>query len=306
MRRAFFKTLTELAKRDPRIMFVTGDLGFMALESFRDAVPEQFYNAGVSEANMIGMAAGLAMAGRRVFVYSIIPFTTLRVYEFIRNDVCYHRLPVTVVGVGAGYAYSNQGATHHATEDLAVMRALPGMTVVSPCDPLEVGAAVRALVLLDGPAYLRLGKVGEPILHHEPPPFRLGRAITLREGRHVTIIATGSILGTVIKAATMLNELGISTRVLSMPTIKPIDLEAIRAASDETKAIVTVEEHSVIGGLGSAVAEVLAELGSHPRFKRLGIGDRFMEVAGSQQYLLSLHGLNVEGIVRAVREIHGR
>lgn len=306
MRKAFFKTLTELAKQDPRIMLLTGDLGFMAVEPFLDVLPEQFHNAGVSEENMVGMAAGLAMAGRRIFVYSIIPFTTLRVYEFIRNDLCYHRLPVTVVGVGAGYAYSNQGSTHHAIEDLAVMRALPEMTVVSPADPVEVEAAVRALVLHNGPAYLRLGKMGEPILHHDPPPFQIGRAITFWEGRDVTMIATGSILGNVINAATVLKESGISTRVLSMPTIKPIDSEAIRTASRETMAIVTIEEHSVIGGLGSAVAEVLAELGSHLPFKRLGIGDRFMEVAGSQQYLLSLHGLTAEGIVRAVRETLGR
>lgn len=306
MRNAFFATLIETARRDPRIMFLTGDLGFMAVEPFRDELPRQFHNAGVSEENMIGMAAGLALTGRRVFVYSIIPFVTLRVVEFIRNDICYHRLPVTIVGVGAGYAYGHQGTTHHAIEDLAVMRALPEMTVLSPADPLEVAALVKALAQYDGPAYLRLGKTGEPTLHPAPPALVIGRAISCRPGRDVTLMATGSILGAALEAAERLHGAGVSARVLSVPTMKPMDRAAVLAAARETSAIVTIEEHSVIGGLGSAVAEVLAELGAHPPLKRVGIEDTFSKVAGEQSYLRTLHGLTAERIATVARELLGR
>lgn len=306
MRNAFFSTLTDIARRDPRIMFLTGDLGFMAVEPFRDELPRQFHNAGVSEENMVGMAAGLALTGRRVFVYSIIPFVTLRVVEFIRNDLCYHRLPVTIVGVGAGYAYSHQGTTHHAIEDLAVMRALPEMAVLSPADPLEVEALVRALAQYEGPAYLRLGKTGEPLLHPTPPTVTIGRALCCREGRDVTLLATGSIVGIALEAAEQLQRSGVSARVLSVPTVKPLDRDAVLAAAHETSALLTVEEHSIVGGLGSAVAEVLAERGSHPPFKRLGIQDAFAKVAGDQSYLRALHGLTAERIAAAARELLGR
>lgn len=306
MRNAFFETLTDIARRDPRIFFITGDLGFMAVEPFRDACPAQFHNAGVSEENMVGMAAGLAMTGRRVFIYSIIPFVTLRVYEFIRNDVCYHRLPVTIVGVGAGYAYSHQGTTHHALEDLAVMRALPNLTVLSPADPHEVKALVKALAAHDGPAYLRLGKVGEPILHPTSQAVAIGPAIRCRQGRDVTLLATGSVLGITLEAADHLQRDGVSARVLSVPTVKPLDRDAVLSAARETAAILTIEEHSIVGGLGSAVAEVLAETGPHPPLKRVGIQDTFTTVAGDQPYLCALHGLTAERIAASARELLGR
>ncbi len=301
MRNAFFRALTSVAKRDPRVMFMTGDLGFMAVEGYREAVPAQFHNAGVSEAAMVGMAAGLAMTGRRVFIYSIAPFVTLRVIEFIRNDLCQPNLPVTIVGVGAGYAYSSQAFTHHATEDIAMMRALPNMTVVCPADPLEVEAAVRALASHDGPAYLRLGKAGEPVLHKTPPDLRIGVALELRSGTDAAILACGSVAGLALRAAETLATEGVHVRVVSMPTVKPLDAGAIRQAMD-TRAIVTVEEHGIVGGFGSAVAELLAESGRSVAFRRVALREEYVEVAGSREYLLARHGVTADGIAHAVRD----
>ena len=183
MRSAFVKTLIECARRDPRIILLTGDLGFMALEPFIKEFPKRYINAGVAEANMVGMAAGLASTGKKVFVYSIIPFVTMRCLEQLRNDVCYHNFDVKVVGVGSGYSYSTMGATHHAIEDIGALRSLPNLRIVSPGDPLEVELAVKALVKDNGPAYLRLGKRGEPVLHKKMPKFRLGQAIIMKSGK---------------------------------------------------------------------------------------------------------------------------
>jgi transketolase len=305
MRPAFFRALTRVAQADSRVLLITGDLGFMAVEPYQAAVPDQFHNAGVSETTMVGMAAGLAATGSRVFVYSIAPFVTLRVLEFIRNDVCQPHLPVTIVGVGAGYAYAQQAFTHHALEDIAVMRALPHMTVICPADPPEVEAAVDVLAHHDGPAYLRLGKAGEPALHTTPPAFQIGRAIEMRPGHDATIVACGSVLGLALAAADRLAIDRVNVRVLSMHTVKPLDADAIHRAMRETRALVTVEEHGVVGGLGSAVAELIAESSRRPGFRRVACHEGFIDFAADRDFLLARSGVTVDGISAAVREARG-
>lgn len=301
MRNAFLKELFELAMRDSRIVFMTGDLGYSVVEPFMEHLPSQFVNAGVAEQNMTGMAAGMALCGKVVFTYSIANFPTLRCLEQVRNDVCYHNANVKVVSVGGGFAYGSMGATHHATEDLAVMRALPELTVVAPGDPVETRAATRALVEYEGPCYLRLGKAGEPTVHEGPVDFRLGRAIRLREGRDVTLISTGGMLKTTVDAADRLAREGVGARVLSMHTLKPLDEEAVLEAARETRCLFTVEEHGIVGGLGGAVAELLAEADDvRAAFKRLGVPPRFSPRVGTQEYLLTENGLDADSISLAV------
>jgi len=304
VRTAFIKTLIQQARVDKRIFLLVGDLGYSVVEPFAQEFPYRFINVGVAEQNMTGIATGLALSGKIVFTYSIANFPTLRCLEQIRNDVCYHNASVKIVAVGGGFSYGAQGMTHHATEDLAVMRALPNMTVVAPGDPMETSLATRALIEWSGPCYLRLGKAQEPAVHKTSPNFQIGKAIVVREGSDATLIATGGMLYNATQAAEQLAQQGIQAHVLSMHTLKPLDTEAVLAAAQETKAIVTVEEHSVIGGLGSAVAEVLAESGnSQITFKRMGIKDTFCLEVGSQEYLRAIYGLSVEGIVKVVQSI---
>jgi len=304
VRTAFIRTLNELADRDPRVCLIVGDLGYSVIEEFATRHPDQFVNAGVAEQNMIGLAAGMAMTGKIVFTYSIGNFGTLRCLEQIRNDVCYHRANVKVVAVGGGLAYGNLGVTHHASEDVAVLRALPNMTVVSPGDPIEAALATKAVTAYDGPCYLRLGKAGEPVVHEDEPRFELGRALMLRDGSDLTLIATGSMLATAAAVAARLSAKGLSVRLLSMHTIKPLDAEAVAAAATETKLIFTLEEHSVEGGLGGAVAEVLAELEpGHAQLKRIGLRPEFNKVVGDQRYLKAMHGLDEDGVMNTIQPI---
>jgi len=304
LRTAFIETLNELADKDPRVCLIVGDLGYSVIEEFANKHPDQFVNAGVAEQNMIGLAVGMALSGKVVFTYSIGNFGTLRCLEQIRNDVCYHRANVKVVTVGGGLAYGNLGVTHHASEDVAIMRALPNMTVVAPGDPVEARLATRAVVALDGPAYLRLGKAGEPIVHADEPSFTLGRAITMREGSDLTLIASGSMLATSDRVAAQLTEKGLSVRLLSMHTIKPLDRDAVVRAATETRFVFTLEEHSIEGGLGGAVAEVMAELDvSRALLKRIGLRPQFNAEVGDQKYLKSLHGLDEEGVMKTIQPI---
>jgi len=304
MRNAFLDTLHELALQDERITFITGDLGFRVVEKFMEDRPKQFLNAGVAEQNMTAMAAGMALSGKIALTYSIANFPTMRCLEHVRNDVCYHNANVKIVSVGGGFTYGAMGATHHAVEDIAVMRALPGLMVVAPGDPVEARAATRAVIAYRGPCYLRLGKAGEPVVHQSTIDFELGKAICMREGRDATLISTGGILQNTVRAAERLAKEGIETRLLSMHTVKPLDTEAVLAAARETGAIFTVEEHSVLGGLGSAVAEVLAETdGIKVPFKRLGVPPGFSPHIGSQEYMLERHGLTDEAIAKSVAGI---
>jgi transketolase len=304
MRTAFIRTITELAQRDPRLTLLVGDLGFGVVSDFAQRFPRQFLNVGVAEQNMTGVAAGMAMAGRIVFTYSIGNFPTLRCLEQIRNDVCYHKANVVVTAVGGGFAYGALGMSHHATEDLAILRALPEITVIAPGDPLEAAAAVRAAAAGIGPVYLRLGRAGETNVHQEPLDWTLGKAIALRQGDDVTIISTGGMLLTAVRAADLLAQQGISAAVLSMHTLKPLDAEAVLAAARRTRLLVTLEEHSILGGLGGAVAEVLAEADIPPvRFRRFGLPSSFDKIVGDQEYLCKCYGLDALSVSNRVQQL---
>jgi transketolase len=299
VRTAFIEALCELADADERIMLICGDLGYSVLEVFANRFPQRFLNAGVAEQNMTGVAAGLAMTGRKVITYSIANFPVMRCLEQIRNDICYHDLDVKVVAVGGGYAYGAQGYTHHGVEDLAVTRVLPGMTVLAPGDPVETRLATKAMLASAGPAYLRLGKAGERVVHEVEPSFQIGRAIMMRDGRDATLISTGGVLPVVVDAAVALERRGTHVRLLSMPCVEPLDASAVEKAASETGTIVTVEEHGP-GGLASAVAELLA-IGTHrARLVPIRLPRRAMHRAGDQHQLRSAHGVSVEGIVSSV------
>ncbi len=301
MRKAFVSTLMDMAGDDERIYLFAGDLGFSIFEPFMEKYPSHYLNMGVAEQNMIGVATGMALSGKIIFVYSIANFPTFRCLEQIRNDVCYHDVNVNIVTGGGGLPYGALGITHHATEDIAIMRALPNMTVIAPGDPQEAAQATQACAAWPGPCYLRLGKTVEPDVHESPPSFSIGKAITLKDGEDATLISTGCMLKSAVEAAGLLSGEGISARVLSMPTVKPLDRDAVLAAAGDTGVIVTVEEHSIVGGLGSAVAEVLSEApGIDCRFHRLGVKDTFSHDVGNQEYLLRAHGLSTDDIVRAV------
>jgi len=298
MRDHFIKRLSELAEHDFRIMLVTGDLGFGVFDEYRRRFPGQFINAGVAEQNMTGIATGMAMEGRVVFTYSIANFPTLRCLEQIRNDACYHGANVKVVSIGGGFSYGALGISHHATEDLAIMRSLPDITVVSPCGYWETIEATEAIVNMPGTCYLRLDKsAGDDAPLDKEEKFEIGKARVLREGSDCAIIVTGGILGEVWQAAELLEKKGISARIVSMHTIKPLDREAILQTCQDVGVIVTVEEHTVYGGLGSAVAEALLDNGVLPSaFLRIGLEAGFSSIVGSQQYLRKRYGLDAESI----------
>jgi transketolase len=304
VRTAFIRALEEVAGEDDRVMLVVGDLGFGVVEPFAQRFPNRFVNAGVAEQNMTGVAAGMALSGNVVFTYSIANFPTIRCLEQVRNDVCYHNADVKIVAVGGGFTYGSLGMTHHATEDIAIMRALPNMTVVAPGDPIEAAAATRAIVDWPGPCYLRLGRAGEPVVHQSNIDFRIGKAVQLCDGQDFTLISTGGILATAVDVAGRLLELGVTTRVLSMHTVKPLDVEAVLTAARETGAIATLEEHSILGGLGGAVAEVLAEA-DIPKvpFTRIGLESAFAPTAGDQAYLRATLGLSSEAVVERLLKL---
>jgi transketolase len=302
MRRAFFRGLLDLAGQDERVHLVVGDIGFGVVEEFARRFPKRFLNAGVAEQNMTGIAAGMALSGKIVFTYSIANFPILRCLEQVRNDVCYHNANVKIVAVGGGLAYGSLGASHHATEDLAILRSLPRMVVVAPGDPIEAEAATRAVAECDGPCYLRLGRAGEAQVHKAQIDFILGKAIEARQGRDLTLVSTGGVLGMAMQVADILQGMGLGARILSMHTVRPLDTAAIEKAVRETGAIFTLEEHSVVGGLGGAVAELLAEvLESPPVFKRFGLPSEFSSFVGSQDYLRTRHGLSAEAVSQEIR-----
>lgn len=303
MRDTFIRTLTELAANDPRIMLITGDLGFGVVTSFAQRFPRQFLNAGVAEPNMTGLAAGIALEGRTVFTYSIANFPTLRCLEQIRNDVCYHDANVKIVAIGGGFSYGQLGISHHATEDLAILRTLPGMTVVSPGDLWEAAEATKAITAKPGPAYLRIDKSAALPTQQPGEAFELGKCRRIREGSDFTIAVTGGLLGEVLAAAETLAAEGIECRVLSVHTVWPLDLQSITAACCETGGLAVAEEHSIHGGLAGAIAENLLEAGVAPRrFLRIGLRAGFSSIVGTQSYLRRMYGLDAAAIVKTIRE----
>jgi transketolase len=304
MRTAFVKSMVAIARQDESVYLLTGDLGFGVLEEFRDAFPKRFYNVGVAEANMAGVAAGLALSGKKPYIYSIATFAALRCLEQIRNDICYQNLDVTIVGVGAGLSYSLYGASHQSIDDVGIMRSLPNLVVACAGDPAETGLLMNHSHQHPGPYYLRLGTKGEPVLHQSPPAFRVGQGAVLLEGADMTVMATGNMLESAHRAAAQLKSDGIDVRLITMPYIKPIDRELIRKAAKETGVIVSIEEHSIIGGLGTAIAEVLAEEGLQPvLFKRIGLPDVFPPEVGGRAYLRHIYKLSVPEIVDMLKQV---
>lgn len=303
MRNAFVDELTRLAEDDPDVVLITGDLGFGVFEDFEQRFPRQYINAGVAEQNMTMVATGMALEGKKVFTYSIGNFPSLRCLEQIRNDICYHEANVTIIGMGGGFSYGQLGMSHHATEDLSILRALPNMTLVVPASESEVRGAMRALYRHSGPAYLRLDK-SKLEEDDTTPAFELGRARELRAGKDLTLVAAGGILEEVMTAADSLSTAGIECRVLSLHTVKPLDGDAIDAAVGETGGIVSIEENNVVGGLGSAIAEYCLEQDSRPGvFKRIGLRDTYSSVVGDQHYLRRYYQMDSAYLVDTVKAL---
>lgn len=301
MRAAFVSTLAALAERDERILLLTGDLGFMALEPFSERFPDRFFNVGVAEQNMVGLATGLAESGFIPFVYSIATFASLRAYEFIRNGPVAHRLPVRIAGVGGGFEYGSAGHTHHGLEDIGALRLQPGLAVLSPADPAQTRAALQATWDLDGPVYYRLGKDDRLVVPGLEGRFRLGRSELVREGGDVLVLAAGSLASEAVAACDELQSLGIEATLAVVSTLNPVPLADLRELLSRFSSAVTVEGHYVNGGLGTIAAEVIAENGLPCRLTRLGVKDGPDGVSGSLSYLLRRHGLSREAIVAAAR-----
>lgn len=304
MRDAFVARLMRLAEADPRIMLITGDLGFGVLTEFARARPRQYLNVGVAESNMTGVATGLALEGRIVFTYSIANFPTLRCLEQVRNDAAYHEADVKIVAIGGGFSYGALGMSHHATEDLAILRAIPGITVIAPGCLWEAEEATEVVARTAGTCYLRLDKSNAGRTCREGERFELGRIRVLREGHDVTLVSTGGILGVVLLVADALAAEGIAARVLSVHSLRPFDHETLFRACRETGGVLTVEEHVVGGGLGGLVAETCLEAGVVPRaFFRVGLRGGFSSIVGSQEYLRSRHGMDVASIMASARAL---
>lgn len=303
MRLSFVEKLTELAEKDKNVWLVTGDLGFSVFESFMEKFPNQYLNVGVSEQNLIGIAAGLALLGKRPFVYSISTFATMRPYEQIRNDICYQNLPVTIIGGGSTFSYSTFGCTHFPLEDVAIMRVLPNMNVTVPGDPIEVKKLLDDIYKQNKPAYMRIAKKGEPVVHKDLKNISLGKISEIRSGSDATVIVSGRQLPSAVIAHEILLRDDISLRVLSCHTPKPIDEPMVIKAIKETRAVITCEEHSIIGGLGSIVSEIIAKNNIKISFKTLGVSDEFPKGVGSQDYFLRRYNITSEGIIEAVNSL---
>ena len=299
MRDAFIDELTSLAAKDPAIMLLTGDLGFGVLTNYAERFPSQFINVGVAEQNMSGLAAGLALEGRKVYTYSIANFTTLRCLEQIRNDICYHDANVTLVSVGAGFSYGQLGMSHFSTEDLAILRALPNMKIIAPSDPWEVKLLTREMASIPGPKYLRIDKgVGGSEENVGSVSFGKGRLV--REGSDITIVSLGAILSEALKAAVTLSGMGIEARVISINTLKPFDKSIIFRACEETKGMISIEEHSEIGGLAGSISEACLTSNITPGFfSCIGLKDEYPTIVGDQAYLRETFGLTSKRIIDA-------
>ena len=306
MRKVFNKELLEIAKKDSRVFMILADIGYGEIEEFAETFPDRFINCGVAEQNMTGVACGVAMEGNIAITYSIANFPTLRCLEQIRNDVCYHNANVKIVIIGGGMAYGELGISHHSTEDIAIMRSLPNMVVLTPCDPVETAALTKLMMKYDGPVYFRCGYKGEPAIVDKPFEAKLGGSSLIRDGKDVTVFFSGTVGINAVKAVEQLAAEGINCRLVSLYSIKPIDKEAILSAARETKGIVVLEEHNIHGGVGSAVAEVLMDNGAgNVPFKRIAMPDVNATKVGCQAWMREQYGLGVKDIIAAVKEIIG-
>lgn len=300
MRNAFAKEITRLAAADERVVLLSGDIGNNLFEDLKRIGDRHFLNCGIAEANMIGVAAGMAMSGLRPIVYTITPFTTTRCFEQIRVDLCYHEAAVTIVGTGSGLSYAELGPTHHSLEDIAILRSLPGMTVMAPCDIREMQAGLRAAMRHDGPVYMRIGKKGEPNIHSNDIELTIGKAIELQTGDDIALLVTGVIMPEALKAAEILSQRGLSVGVASFPSVKPLDTAYLDDVTKRSNLLVTIEEHGRIGGFGSAVAEWRAGRRNGPPLLILGASDEFLHVIGDQNFARDIYGLTAEKIAASV------
>ncbi len=304
MRDTAIKKLTELAESDSDIVLLNGDLGFGVLDVFTDRYPTRTINAGISEQNMMGMAAGLALCGRKVYVYSIGNFPGMRCIEQIRNDVCYHGLNVNILAVGGGFAYGQLGMSHHATEDLAVMRALPGMRVYAPADPLDAIRVVEEVNEVEGPCYVRLGRGHDTQL--DPHTDRCTDLNLVREGGDVAIVTIGTVLKEAIEAADRLEREGVGCTIISIVRMKPFPTEKFLRCLGSLDKVITVEEHNIVGGLGSTVADELMASGRSAKIVKLGLKDCYTSVVGDQDYLRKYYQLSSDDIFKKAMELVGR
>ena len=301
MRNVFAKAVTELGDVYPELVMLAGDIGNRLFDRFKEKHSDRFYNCGVAEANMTGVASGLAASGLRPITYTIAPFNTVRCLEQIRLDICYPNLPVIVVGTGAGLSYAGLGATHHSMEDIGILRTLPNMHIVCPADPVEVRLAVTDALRLGRPTYIRLGKKGEPVIHPSDPDFKIGRGIKVRDGSDVAILGVGNTLGLALKCADQLQQNGLSAKVVSLHTVKQLDESLLSDLFTEQKLVVVLEEHGLIGGAGSAVLE----WGNVKRVdlsKLICVGgsDHFLFSCGNQNEARAMLGLTSEKISQQI------
>lgn len=305
MRKTCLDMVYELARKDRRVFFIGSDLGIGTLKQFKAEMPDRFFMEGVSEANIIGIAAGLALEGKIVYINTIATFLTRRCFEQVALDLCLHNANVRLIGSGGGMVYAPLGPTHEAIDDIAIFRALPRMTIVAPADADEMRRLMPLTVDYSGPIYVRLGKGGDPIVTNDRTPFQIGKTIPMRDGSDALIVTTGVMLKPALDAAETLGKEGIETAVLHTPTIKPFDTEAVIEQASRVQAIVTLEEHNIIGGLGSAVAEAIAEANfdAPRRFKRIGLPDVFPDKYGSQASLMARYGLTAERVVEIVQSL---
>lgn len=300
MRTAYLDTLYELAQKDKRVFALLADNGIIVYDKYQKSFPNQYLNLGISEANMVAVAAGMANQGKIPFAYTIGVFLAFRALEFIRNDVCLQNQNVKLIGTGAGMIYSELGPTHHATEDLGGLRALPNLQIITPASPMEVRKAAFAAYEHVGPVYLRLGTNREPEIYMEDYDFQIGKAVTIREGKDLTIVGMGTVLPDILEVTDQIKEDGIGIRVINMHTIKPLDQEVLIKAVEETGKIITVEDHNIIGGLGSAVSEVIAEYGKAVRFKRLGLRE-FSHGYGTYEEVKNQNGIGKACLKEAIQ-----
>lgn len=297
MRNAFADEITALAGQDERIVLLSGDIGNRLFNGYKRLYPSRFFNCGVAEANMIGMASGMALCGLRPVTYTIAAFNTVRCLEQIRIDLCYANLPVMIVGVGAGLSYAENGATHEACEDIAFMRILPNMTVICPADVWEVRSAIREALKIQGPSYIRLGKKDEPVLHERAPDFRIGKVIVLRKGTVLCLMSTGNMAAAALEASELLAARGVSVAVVSFHTVKPLDEDFLADAFQKYRIVVTLEEHSILGGFGGSVAEwVCNQRNSFASLIRIGTPDSYRHEASDQKHARAQLGLTAERI----------
>lgn len=302
MRKAFIDSLTDLMKKNEDIIVVTADMGFSVFEDIQKKFPNRFFNSGVTEQSSIGLATGLNMSNYTVFFYAQAPFATMRCFEQIRLDVAYNRANVKIIGTAAGFTLHQLGVSHFALEDINLMRVLPGMTIFTPGDSYEANWATKKAYSIKGPVYIRITKNETPLVHNDNLSLKIGKGIKINQGKDLSLLVSGSLLPMGKDVVDFLRLKGIEATLISLPTLKPIDKPLILGEIRRTRKIFTLEEHSIIGGLGSTVSEIIAESGLGVKFIRFGVADKFTKTGGSHDYLLKINGLSKEHISKKITE----